>query len=270
MKKGTGLRTYAIIYLLFLYAPIVLLPIFAFNSGTIIAFPLEGFSTQWFGALSENTALINSVKNSLFIATCTAILATVLGILAARAGTMGRFRGKGAMLGFVMLPLVLPEIIIAVALLVIFVQVLGVTPSSWTVILAHTLICTPFSIAILNGAFQNLDPSMEEAAMDLGENRWGAFRLVILPLVMPGIISSLLITFTISLDEFIIAFFLTGTNPTMPVYIWGATRFVDSLPMIMALGTILVSLSITLLVIAEYFRRRGIARTGNKDTGGFL
>jgi spermidine/putrescine transport system permease protein len=111
---------------------------------------------------------------------------------------------------------------------------------------------------------------MEEAAMDLGENRWGAFRLVILPLVMPGIISSLLITFTISLDEFIIAFFLTGTNPTMPVYIWGATRFVDALPMIMALGTILVSLSVTLLVIAEYFRRRGIARTGKKDTGGFL
>jgi spermidine/putrescine transport system permease protein len=270
MRKGAGLRVYTIIYLIFLYAPIILLPLFAFNSGTIIAFPLEGFSTKWFAALAENTALINAVKNSLFIALCTSILATILGVLAARAGAMAQFRGKGAMLGFVMLPLVLPEIIIAVALLVIFVQVMGITPSSWTVILAHTLICTPFSIAILNGAFQNLDPAMEEAAMDLGENRWGAFRLVILPLVMPGIISSLLITFTISLDEFIIAFFLTGTNPTMPVYIWGATRFVDALPMIMALGTILVSLSVTLLVIAEYFRRRGIARTGKKDTGGFL
>ena len=270
MKQGSGLRVYTILYLVFLYAPIVLLPIFAFNDATIIAFPLAGFSTRWFTALAENNALIASVKNSLFIAMMTSIFATLLGVCAARAGAMADFRGKKGMIGFVMLPLVLPEIIIAVALLVIFVQILGITPSNWTVIAAHTLICTPFSIAILNGAFQNLDPAFEEAAMDLGENRWGAFRLVILPLVMPGIISSLLISFTISLDEFIIAFFLTGSNPTMPVYIWGATRFVDSLPMIMALGTILVALSVTLLIIAEYFRRRGMSRSGIKDTGGFI
>jgi spermidine/putrescine transport system permease protein len=88
MRKGAGLRVYTIIYLLFLYAPIILLPLFAFNSGTIIAFPLEGFSTKWFTALAENTALINAVKNSVFIAVCTSIFATVLGILAARAGAM--------------------------------------------------------------------------------------------------------------------------------------------------------------------------------------
>jgi spermidine/putrescine transport system permease protein len=270
MKQGGSLRGYTIVYLVFLYAPIILLPIFAFNSGTIIAFPLSGFSTKWFAALYDNTALHTAVKNSLTIAACTSVFATLLGICAARSGAMSDFAFKKGMIGFIMLPLVLPEIIIAVALLVIFVQVLGITPSNWTVIAAHTLICTPFSIAILNGAFQNLDPAFEEAAMDLGENRWGAFSLVILPLVMPGIISSMLISFTISLDEFIIAFFLTGSNPTMPVYIWGATRFVDSLPMIMALGTILVSLSVTLLIIAEFFRRRGLARTGAKDTGGFL
>lgn len=106
--------------------------------------------------------------------------------------------------------------------------------------------------------------------MDLGETRWSAFRLVTLPLVMPGIISSLLIAFTISLDEFIIAFFLTGANPTMPVYIWGLLRFPASLPVVMALGTILVALSIILLTIAEIFRRRGMARAGVKDKGGFL
>jgi spermidine/putrescine transport system permease protein len=268
--KGGGLRVYAVFYLVFLYAPIVLLPLFAFNDATIIAFPLAGFTTRWFDALFDNTALFSAVQNSVFIAAMTSIFATLLGICAARAGAMSDFPLKKGMIGFIMLPLVLPEIIIAVALLVIFVQVLGITPSNWTVVAAHTLICTPFSIAILNGAFQSLDPAFEEAAMDLGENRWGAFRLVILPLVMPGIISSMLISFTISLDEFIIAFFLTGSNPTMPVYIWGATRFVDSLPMIMALGTILVALSVTLLIIAEYFRRRGMARAGVKDTGGFL
>ncbi|MEN9011514.1 MAG: ABC transporter permease [Yoonia sp.] len=264
------LRIYAICYLIFLYAPIVLLPIFAFNDATIIAFPLSGFTTDWFCQLMTTNALHRAVQNSLFIAVMTAVLSTVLGVCAARAGAMYQFPFKRGILGLVMLPLVLPEIIVAVSLLVVAVQVFDMGLSNWTVIAAHVLICTPFSIAILNGTFQNLDPAMEEAAMDLGETRWSAFRLVTLPLVMPGIISSLLIAFTISLDEFIIAFFLTGANPTMPVYIWGLLRFPASLPVVMALGTILVALSIIVLTIAEIFRRRGMARAGVKDKGGFL
>lgn len=264
------LRIYAIAYLIFLYAPIVLLPIFAFNDATVIAFPLKGFTTEWFGALLTNTALHTALKNSLFIALMTAILSTLLGICAARAGAMAKFPLKAGIMGLIMLPLVLPEIIVAVSLLVVVVQVLGWGLSNWTIIAAHVLICTPFSIAILNGAFQNLDPSMEEAAMDLGESRFSAFRLVTLPLIMPGIISSMLIAFTISLDEFIIAFFLSGASPTMPVYIWGLLRFPAQLPVVMALGTILVGLSIILLTIAEILRRRGMARAGVKDSGGFL
>ncbi|PYE86193.1 ABC transporter permease [Pseudoroseicyclus aestuarii] len=270
MSGGRILGIYAVLYLIFLYAPIVLLPIFAFNDATIIAFPLSGFSTRWFEALWGNAALGDAVGNSLFIAAMTAILSTLLGICAARAGAMADFPGKSGILGFVMLPLVLPEIIIAVSLLIVLRQVLDMQLSNWTVIAAHTLLCTPFSIAILNGAFQNLDPSIEEGAMDLGESRWGAFCSVVLPLVMPGIVSSLLIAFTISLDEFIIAFFLTGSNPTMPVYIWGLLRFPQQLPVVMALGTILVALSIVLLAIAEFYRRRGLARAGLKDSGGFL
>ncbi len=264
------LRVYAIAYLIFLYAPIFLLPLFAFNQGTIIAFPLSGFTTEWFGELAKTKALHAAVQNSLFIALMTAVFSTLLGMCAARAGAMANFPGKRGIMGFVMLPLVLPEIIVAVSLLVILRQVLGVNLSNWTIIAAHVLICTPFCIAILNGAFQNLDPAMEEAALDLGESRWSAFRLVTLPLVMPGIISSMLIAFTISLDEFIIAFFLTGTNPTMPVYIWGLLRFPASLPVVMALGTLLVALSIILLTIAEILRRRGIAKAGGTDKGGFL
>lgn len=268
--KGRGLKFYAIAYLVFLYAPIMLLPIFAFNDATIIAFPLSGFTTDWFGALMTTTALHTAVKNSVMIALTTAALSTCLGICAARAGAMPHFRFKAGIMGFIMLPLVLPEIIVAVSLLVVAVQILGLGLSNWTIIAAHTLICTPFSIAILNGAFQNLDPALEEAALDLGENRWSAFWSVIFPLVMPGVISSFLIAFTISLDEFIIAFFLTGANPTMPVYIWSLLRFPASLPVVMALGTILVALSIILLTIAELLRRRGIKRAGGKDTGGFL
>ena len=265
-----SLRIYAIAYLIFLYAPIILLPIFAFNDATIIAFPLSGFTTEWFGELMTTKALHGAVQNSIFIAVITASLSTILGICAARAGAMYNFPLKRGILGLVMLPLVLPEIIVAVSLLIVVVQILDLVLSNWTVIAAHVLICTPFCIAILNGAFQNLDPSMEEAAMDLGESRWSAFRLVTFPLVMPGIISSFLIAFTISLDEFIIAFFLTGANPTMPVYIWGLLRFPSSLPIVMALGTILVALSIILLTIAEILRRRGMARVGVKDKGGFL
>ena len=265
-----GLKVYAVAYLVFLYAPIALLPLFAFNDSDIIAFPLQGFSTQWFEELSTNATLHDAVKNSLFIALMTAIFSTLLGICAARAGAMADFKFKRPILGLVMLPLVLPEIIVAVSLRVVMVQVLGLGLSNWTIIAAHTLICTPFSIAILNGAFQNLDPALEEAALDLGESRWSAFRLVILPLVMPGIISSLLISFTISLDEFIIAFFLSGANPTMPVYIWGLLRFPGTLPVVMALGTILVALSVILLTIAELMRRRGLKRAGLKDEGGFL
>ncbi|MBV0912257.1 ABC transporter permease [Anianabacter salinae] len=263
------LKGYAVLYLVFLYAPIFLLPIFAFNDATVIAFPLKGFTTRWFADLTTTPALHGAVLNSLFIAISTAILSTCLGICAARAGARFSFPGKQGIIGFIMIPLVLPEIIVAVSLLVTLLQ-LGLSLSSWTVILGHTLICTPFSIAILNSAFATLDPSMEEAAYDLGETKWSTFRLITLPLVMPGIISSFLIAFTISLDEFIIAFFLTGAEPTLPVYLWGQLRFPAKLPIVMALGTILVAFSILLLTLAEIFRRRGIAKAGGRDTGGFL
>ncbi|ANB34814.1 ABC transporter permease [Rhodovulum sulfidophilum] len=264
-----GLRLYAIFYLLFLYAPIALLPVFAFNNGTVIAFPLRGFTFEWFRELMTIPALHAAVLNSLAIAVSSAVIATCLGICAARAGTRFAFPGKKGILGLIMLPLVLPEIIVAVSLLVVLLQ-LGLPLGSWTVVLGHVLMCTPFSIAILNSAFQSLDVSLEEAAIDLGESRWSSFRLITLPLVMPGIVSSLLIAFTISLDEFIIAFFLTGTNPTLPVYIWGQLRFPQKIPVIMALGTLLVLTSVILLTVAEYVRRRGAARTGKADAGGFL
>ncbi|MCF3974551.1 ABC transporter permease [Paracoccus salsus] len=266
--EGSGLRIYAILYLLFLYAPIALLPVFAFNSGTIIAFPLQGFTTDWFAQMSTNSTLRRALGNSLTIAVSASILATCLGIFAARATTRFEFPFKGGIMGLIMVPMVLPEIIVAMSLLVVLLGA-GLQLSILTVIAGHTLICMPYAIAILSTAFSSLDKSLEEAAYDLGETRWGAFRLVTLPLVMPGIISSLLISFTISLDEFIIAFFLAGNEPTLPTYIFSQLRFPKQIPMIMALGTVLVVLSIVLLAIGEYFRRRGIARISGKDSGGF-
>lgn len=268
-SNGNGFRLYAIVYLAFLYAPIILLPLFAFNDGTIIAFPLKGFSTKWFAAMSEDAVLKTAVVNSLIVASCTALLSTTLAIFAARASTRFEFKGKGAIMSMIMMPLVLPEIVVAMAILVIFLQ-MGIGLGLTTIVLGHALVCTPFAIAILSAAFQSLDKSLEEAAYDLGEGKFSTFRLIILPLVLPGIISALLISFTISMDEFILANFLGGTTPTLPVYIYSQLRFPKSIPVIMAVATCLVAVSICLLIIAEYFRRRGVAKTGGKDSGGFL
>ncbi|OCX67008.1 spermidine/putrescine ABC transporter [Thioclava sp. SK-1] len=267
--KVSGLKCYAYLYLLFLYAPILLLPIFAFNDGTVIAFPLKGVTFEWFGQMWENETLRRALTNSLIIGTSSAVLATILGLFAARATTRYRFPGKGPITALIMLPLVLPEIMVGSSLLIVLLG-LGVDLSIVTVILGHALIATPFCIALLSTALGSLDRSLEEAALDLGETKWSTFWLVILPLVMPGIISSLLIGFVISMDEFIIAFFLAGNEPTLPTYIFSQLRFPKAIPMIMALGTCLVVLSVVLLTIAEYFRRSGLARAGLKDTGGFL
>jgi spermidine/putrescine transport system permease protein len=264
------LRLYVYAFLAFLYAPILLLPVFAFNDGTVIAFPLDGFTTRWFGQAAASPALRGALLNSLFVAVTSAVLSVLLGVAAARANVRYGFRGKTAAMGLIMVPLVLPEIIVAVSLLVVLVRILDLSLSLWAVVAAHTLICTPFAIAILNASFQALDPSIEEAAIDLGETRASTFRLVTLPLIAPGIVAALLICFTISLDEFIIAFFLTGAEPTLPVYIWSLLRFPRELPTIMALGTVLVIASVAILSLAEWNRRRGLRRAGKSDPGGFL
>lgn len=264
------LRVYTLAFLVFLYAPILLLPVFAFNDGTVIAFPLDGFTTKWFAELWTNSELHAALLNSLLVACAASVLAVLLGIAAARANIRYKFPGKAAAMGLIMLPLVLPEIIVAVSLLVVAVRVLGFDLSLWTVVAAHVLICTPFAVAILNASFQSLDPSLEEAAIDLGFSRPETFRLITLPLITPGIVAALLICFTISLDEFIIAFFLTGADPTLPVYIWSLLRFPRLIPVVMALGTILMVVSISLLVLAEWNRRRGLRRAGVADKGGFL
>lgn len=269
MKKAPALGIYAVLYLAFLYAPILILPLFAFNDSKIVAFPLQGFTTRWFVQMSTDENLRDAVVNSLIIALSTATLATTLGIFAARSSLRYAWPGKPLVMGMIMLPLVLPEMIVGMALLVVLLSI-GIPLSLFTIILGHVLICTPFAVAILSSAFQSLDRSLEEAALDLGETPWGAFWLIILPLVTPGILASFLITFTISIDEFIMSNFLGSGQPILSVYIFGQFRFPARVPSMLALGTILVLVSIVLLSLAEYFRRRGIAKTGGKDSGGFL
>ena len=166
--KSPSLRVYAIAYLIFLYAPIILLPMFALNDSKVVQFPLKGFTFEWFREMTQDAQLGIAVKNSLIIAFSSATLSTVLGIFAARASTRFSFPAKGSIMGLIMLPMVLPEIVVAMSLLIVLLS-MGVKLSLLTIIMGHVLVCTPFAVAILSSAFQSLDKSLEEAAYDLGE-----------------------------------------------------------------------------------------------------
>ena len=255
------LTLYAVAFMLFLYLPVLFLPLFSFNDSTIVAFPLKGFTLQWYENLLSETTMHQAFFNSMQVGWSTAVISTLLGICAARAVTRYNFFAKKSFPAFVMLPLVLPEIIVAISLLVVILW-LGFNLSLISVTLGHILMTVPFSTAVLISSFEGFDESLEEASMDLGEGPFMTFLRVTLPMVAPGIISSLLITFTISLDEFIVAFFLTGTEPTLPIYIWGQLRFIAKLPNVVALGSILLFSSFVLLCIAELVRRRAQRRTG--------
>ena len=204
LRSFPGLSAYAVFYLVFLYTPVLLLPLFSFNEGTIVAFPIKGFTLKWYAELAGQEALLRSLLNSVIVGGVSAVLATSLGLFAARAYVRYRFTGREMSEALVMLPLVVPGIIVASSFLVLFLSV-GLKPSLTAVILGHTFLTVPFAVAIMKSAFDEFDPSLEEAAYDLGETVIGTFRRVTLPIVAPGIVSSLLVTFTVSFDEFILA-----------------------------------------------------------------
>ncbi|MDD9816568.1 MAG: ABC transporter permease [Gammaproteobacteria bacterium] len=254
-RFAPGLRVYAFAYLAFLYLPILFLPLFSFNSGSIMAFPLQGLTLKWYAQLGQQETLLQALGNSLLVGGVTAFVSTSIGLFAARGYVRHAFPGKRASEGLVMLPLVIPAIIVASSMLILFISI-GLRPSLATIILGHIFVALPFSVSIMKSALEQFDQSLEEAAHDLGETAAGVFRRVVLPVVAPGIIASLLITFTVSLDEFVLAFFLSGNEPTLPVYIWSQIRFPAKLPNTLALGSLLLFASILLLVVAEQFRKR--------------
>ncbi len=254
-KYMPGLTTYVFGYMVFLYLPVLLLPLFSFNEGTIVAFPIKGWTLKWYAQLSSQEALIQALINSLIVGVATAITSTALGLFAARAFVRYKYTGRKMSEGLVMLPLVVPGIIVASSMLVLFITI-GLRPSLLVVTLGHVFVALPFAVSIMKSAFAEFDQSLEEAAFDLGETVFGTFWRVTLPIVLPGIVASLLVTFTVSFDEFVLAFFLSGNEPTLPVYIWSQIRFPSKLPNTLALGSALLITSIFLLIAAEFFRYR--------------
>ena len=256
-SSRTGLLAYAIFYLAFLYVPVLFLPLFSFNNSVFIAFPLTGFTTQWYAQMLADGAMLHALGNSLEVGSATAIFSTMLGLLAAKALTRYRVPGGGAVLAFTSLPLFIPDIVLGISLLILL-NAVSIPLSLLTVIAGHSLICVPFAITVLMSRFEGFDKSLEEASLDLGENAWMTFWRVTFPLALPGIISSLLLTFIVSFDEFLIAYFLAGNEATLPIYIWGQLRFPYKLPAVLALGALILVASTVLVVFAEWMRSRGL------------
>lgn len=259
MTRPSALFIYTAAYLLFLYLPVLFLPLFSFSDGTIVAFPIKGWTLDWYRQLAGQGTLLEALGNSLIVGGVTAVLSTALGLFAARAYVRYRFPAREVSEGLVMLPLVVPGIIVASSMLVLFISI-GLKPSLSTVTLGHTFLAVPFSVSIMKSAFDGFDVSLEEASLDLGATVFETFYRVTLPIVLPGIVASLLVTFTVSFDEFVLAFFLSGNEPTLPVYIWSQIRFPAKLPNTLALGSLLLLASVLLLILAEVFRRRSSAR----------
>lgn len=255
--SSRGLAVYATIYVLFLYAPIALLVLFSFNDSSIAAFPLTGFTLRWYGELSANRELLAAFRNSLELGLIVAVVSTALGTLAAKALSGRRLPGGAPISGLIMLPLVIPSIVVGISILVLVRFAFGVTPSLFVVGISHVLLCTPYAMMIMKARFDGLDRSLEEASLDLGHNRFQTFRRITLPMALPALVASLLICFTVSLDEFVLAFFLSGNETTLPIYIFSQLRFPNRLPGVLALGSLVVLLSAVLVLIAQRLRRGG-------------
>jgi len=256
---------YAALFMLFLYGPILLAPLFSFNDSTFATFPLKGLTFRHYAELATNTGLLQALRNSLIVATASAVIATAVSLPAAIALTRYKLPGGGAILTAMSAPLIIPSIVFGVALLIIFLRFLDLELSLWTIAASHVFICIPFAMTVLMSRLEGFDKSLEEASRDLGEGAWMTFLRVTLPLAASGIISSLLLCFVTSFDEFVLAFFLSGTEPTLPVYLFGQLRFPNKLPGMLALGSTILFVSGLIVILAELLRRRGVQSNSPGD-----
>lgn len=242
---------------LFLYLPIFLLVIFSFNNSESLRFPLEGFTLRWYQALLAAGELLDAAKNSVIVGLASSLAATILGTMAAIAIMRFNFPGKGTFLVVSALPLVIPSVVIGVALLILFRQLIDVELSLWTVGLGHVVINMPIVMLIVAARLAGFPDNLEEAAMDLGAGYWGAQWRVTLPISLPALIAAFLTAFTTSFDEYAMSVFIIGTDVTLPVYMYSLLRFPRRLPIVVALGAIIMVSSIVIILLAERLRRVG-------------
>jgi spermidine/putrescine transport system permease protein len=249
------LHGYFLVLVVFLYAPLVVLVIFAFNDSSVPTLPLSGFTTRWFHQALSNADLTGSARRSLELAAMDGVLATVLGVMAAAGLAARRVFLRSVITTVLLLPLVVPYIVLAVGLVILLHQ-LGITTSLTAVLAGHIVFSLPYSVLVILPRLRLLDASINEAARDLGASELSAFVLVTLPLLAPALASSFLIAFTISFDEFAIASFLAPAGaPTFPVFVYTGARTPLLQPEVIAVGSVVVVASLLRVVGAVLVRR---------------
>lgn len=254
---GRWLGVYVALYLVFLYLPVALIPLFSFNNSIQAAFPLQGFTLEWYRTLADNEALRDALITSLEIGLSAAAIATLCGISIAYMDVFGQSTLARSISVIARLPILIPGVIIGIALLIL-VNLAGLGPSRTAIVAGHVLAALPTTVVIMRGRFTAIPKSIPEAAEDLGAHEFLVLRRIMLPLSLPAIGSAFMLAFLTSFDEFIIAFFLAGSEQTLPLYIWAQLRFPKSLPIVMALGNSILAVSVVIAGAAELLRQRGL------------
>jgi spermidine/putrescine transport system permease protein/putrescine transport system permease protein len=242
------LRLYLAIFFLFLFAPILLVVVFSFNSQRSLQ-RLDGLSLEWYRAFFENESLRGSLIASLEIALVTMVVGTVLGTLLAFGLVRARSRWAGSANVLMLIPLVTPEVVAGVSAFLFFTQ-LGTRLSLTTIMLAHITFSISYVTVVVRARLAALNPEVEQAAMDLGATRLETLRLVVLPALWPAVLAAGLLVFALSFDDFVLSYFTTGESPQpLPVRIWSAIRF-GVTPTINAIGTLMLAISALAIILA--------------------
>jgi spermidine/putrescine transport system permease protein len=258
MKKISGwslIRLYTILIYIFMFAPIVVVVVLSFNPEQFGSFPMKGFSLKWFVKLAQNQTIQVAFKNSLILGSLTAVVSTTFGILASLAFVRHNFPGKNTLNTLLLAPIMIPEVILGVALL-LFIRWLQQPKSFALLVIGHVVLTLPYVLLIVQARLGAIRKEYEEAARSLGANPFQSFKEVTLPLLTPAIMAGMLFSFTISFDDITATlFWATTQNQTVPVKIFGMLRNSIS-PEINALGTVMIVLTIATPLLAGYLSRK--------------
>lgn len=251
----------------FLYVPMLILIVFSFNESKLVTV-WAGFSAKWYGELLRNEQFLDAAWVTLKVAVLSSTLATVLGTMAAYVLVRaGRFPGRTLFSGMIYAPLVMPEVITGLSLLLLFIA-LDVERGVFTIVLAHTTFAMCYVSVVVSSRLMTFDRSLEEAALDLGCTPFAAFRLVTLPIITPAVVSGWLLAFTLSLDDLVIASFTSGpSSTTLPIKIFSSVRMGVS-PEINALSTLMIAVVAVGVIIASLITKRSIVRQQQEELEG--
>ena len=248
------LLAYSLAVLAFLYIPIFILALYSFNDSRLNAV-WTGFTVKWYMHLFQNRHVLDALVNTLFIGVISTAVSTMLGTMAAMALHKYRYKCQNVFDGLIYLPILIPEIVMGLSLLILFSQ-FQLALGRLSIILSHITFCLSFVVITVGARLDGMKDEYEEAAGDLYATPWQCFRYITLPLIMPGVVAGALISFTLSIDDFVISFFVAGPNATtLPLYIYAMVKRGIS-PEINALSTLMIVVEVVLVLMADFIRMR--------------